>query len=136
VCFRVVPPENKNGDPVLVISASAKISQDRVISVLGSNVSIWELTIDECHNNFLKSRPQLIAFRETARRLVGRIAEVHGQSVPLKIFPAMPVACALELGRIRMPKADMPWIIYDQNNKPGKFLCALEIGGSHDGQDR
>jgi len=134
--FRVISPEKKDGDPVLVISASAKISLDRVTSVVGNNASIWELTTDQCHNNVLKSRAQLSAFREAARRVAARIAEVHGQSVPLKIFPAMPVACALELGRIRMPKADMPWIIYDQNNKAGKFLYALEIGGSHDGQDR
>jgi hypothetical protein len=131
-CFRIVAPERNDGDPVLVISASAKIVPDRVTSVLGNNVSIWELTTDQCHNNFLKSRAQLSAFRETARAIIGRIAESHGQSVPLMIFPAMPVACAVELGRIRMPKADMPWIIYDQNNKAGKFLRALEIGGSHD----
>jgi hypothetical protein len=117
------------GDPVLVISISARIGPDRVTSILGNNISIWELTTDQCHNNCLKSRAQLSAFREIARRLVGRIAEAHGQDVPLKILPAMPVACAVELGRIRMPKADMPWVIYDQNNKAGKFLHAVEIGG-------
>ncbi len=131
-CFRTIPPERKAGDPVLVISASARIGRERVTSVLGDDISIWELTIDDCHNNFLKSRAQLSAFRETVRKLIGRIAEVHGQDVPLRIFPAMPVACAVELGRIRMPKADMPWIIYDQNNKVGKFLTALEIGGAND----
>ncbi len=131
-CFRTVPPEKKVGDPVLVISASARIGRERVTSVLGDNISIWELTIDDCHNNFLKSRAQLSAFRETARKLIGRIAETHGQNVPLRVFPAMPVACAVEFGRIRMPKADMPWIIYDQNNKVGKFLTALEIGGTND----
>jgi hypothetical protein len=130
--FRVVPPEKTNGEPALVISASAKISPDRITAVLGSNISIWELTIEKCHNDFLKSRAQLSAFRETARQLMGRIAETHGLNSPLRIFPAMPVACAVELGRIRMPKADMPWIVYDQNNKAGKFIRALEIGGDHD----
>ena len=56
------------------------------------------------------------------------IADAHGQRAPLNIFPAMPVACAVELGRIRMPKADMPWIVFDQNNKLGGFIKALEIG--------
>jgi hypothetical protein len=51
----------------------------------------------------------------------------HGQSTPLRIFPAMPIACAVEFGRVRMPKADMPWIIYDQNNKAGKFIQTISI---------
>jgi len=130
--YHVVPPEKMNGDPVLVISASAKISSNRITEVLGGNISLWELTIDQCHNDFLKSRAQLSAFRKTMRKLLGRIADAHGQSTPLKIFPAMAVACAVELGRIRMPKADMPWIVYDQNNKVGMFVRALEIGGGHD----
>lgn len=58
-----------------------------------------------------------------------QIAERHGNSTPLAIFPAMPVATAVELGRIRMPKADMPWIIYDHNNKSKAFVKALRIGG-------
>lgn len=130
--YHAVPPEKMNGDPVLVISASAKISSNRITEVLGGNMSLWELTIDQCHNDFLKSRAQLSAFRKTMRKLLGRIVEAHGQSTPLKVFPAMPVASAVELGRIRMPKADMPWIVYDQNNKVGMFVRALEIGGDHD----
>ena len=31
------------------------------------------------------------------------------------------------LGRVRMPKADMPWIIYDHNSKIGSFTKALDI---------
>jgi hypothetical protein len=42
----------------------------------------------------------------------------------------MPVACAVELGRIRMPKADSRWMIFDYNNKHGKFVHALDIGGT------
>ena len=42
----------------------------------------------------------------------------------------MPVACAVELGRVRMPKADMPWIVFDQNNKMGRFIKALKVGGT------
>jgi len=133
--FRTVTPDDASGAPVLLVSLSARIEPRRVTEVVGDNVCIWELTIDGCHNDFLKSRAQLSAFRETARKLMARIAEAHGCRIPLRIFPAMPVACAVELGRIRMPKADMPWIVYDQNHKAGKFLEALEIGGNHVGQD-
>jgi len=36
----------------------------------------------------------------------------------------------MEMGRARMPKADMPWIIYDQSNKE-KSLKAITIGDSY-----
>jgi hypothetical protein len=40
----------------------------------------------------------------------------------------MPVSAAIDLGRVRMPKAEMPWCIYDHNNKSGAFVKALSIG--------
>jgi hypothetical protein len=58
------------------------------------------------------------------------IDKVHGKHMPVAIFPAMPVVCAVDLGRVRMPKADGPWIIYDQNEQYNTFMRALEIGGT------
>lgn len=131
--FQINPPKNTDHDPALVVSLSARISYDRITSILSENVSIWELYITDPHNDFLRSQAQLIMFRETLRRLLISIKEAHGQSRPLKIFPAMPVACAVEFGRVRMPKADMPWVIYDQNNKAGRFIETIPmIGGKNE----
>ena len=60
--------------------------------------------------------------------MLDEIKARHGQSTMLHIFPAMSVSLAIELGRIRMPKAEMPWQIYDQNNALGGFAPALQIG--------
>lgn len=131
--FKVNRPENMEYDPVLIISLSDKIYPDRITSIFTGNISIWELTIADCHNDFLRSQAQLSMFRETVRRLMVSIKEAHGQSRPLRIFPAMPIACAVEFGRVRMPKADMPWIIYDQNNKAGSFIESIPIiGGANE----
>lgn len=126
--FQIKRPDNITGEPVLAISLSGKIDYARITSVIASPVSIWEITIPECHNDFLKSQAQLAMFREATRKLMVEIAATHGQQKSLSIFPAMPVACAVEMGRVRMPKADMPWIIYDQNNKLQKFIKGITIG--------
>src|SRR5208337_3614043 len=126
--FHVNPPVSSEHPPALVISLSDSIAHERVTAILGEAVSIWELTIENPHNDFLKSKEQLSRYRETVRQLMVTIGKVHGKSIPISIFSAMPVACAVELGRVRMPKADSPWIIYDQNNKHNKFIRALEIG--------
>jgi hypothetical protein len=127
--FKVNMPENYEHPPALAIALSSTIARGRITSVLGTNVSIWELAIADPHNDFLKSRDQLSKFRETVRKLMVQISEKHGNNTPLAIFPAMPVAAAVELGRVRMPKAEMPWVIYDQNNRLGAFVTALQIGG-------
>jgi hypothetical protein len=49
----------------------------------------------------------------------------HGQTTTLHVFPAMSVSTAIEMGRVRQPKADMPWKIYDQNNNLGGFVPAI-----------
>ena len=131
--FKVNQPENVKHDPVLIISLSDRINRDRITSILPGNVSIWELTVENCHNDFLRSQAQLTMFRETVRKLIISVKAAHGHSRPLRIFPAMPVACAVEFGRVRMPKADMPWIIYDQNNKAGSFIESIPmIGGTNE----
>lgn len=130
--FRVKPPASFVHPPALVIALSDHIEPSRITAVMGANVSIWELTVDRPHNDFLKSTQQLSQFRETVRKLIVDIGRAHGKATPLPIFPAMPVACAVDLGRVRMPKADSPWIIYDQNNKHNRFIRALEIGTDHE----
>lgn len=128
--FKVNPPTAKGCPPVLLISLSDKIVAERVTAVLGNAVSIWELTIEEPHNDFLKSKEQLSRYRRAIRRLLDDIGEAHGKDTPLAIFPAMPVACAVELGRVRMTKADSQWTIYDYNNKSAGFVPAITIGPS------
>lgn len=125
--YQIKRPSSFKHPPVLVISLSDSIAHERVKAVLGENVAIWELTIEKPHNDFLKTKGQLSIYRETIRKLMVEIGKAHGKSTQLSIFPAMPVACAVELGRVRMPKADMPWIIYDQNNEKKMFIKALEI---------
>jgi hypothetical protein len=61
------------------------------------------------------------------RTLLDRVKGAHGQATPVHIFPALPVSVAVELGRVRMPKADSPWRLYDQVNARGGFIDAISI---------
>lgn len=126
--FIINRPNSFGHPPALIVSLSGSISQERVTNVLGDQVSIWELTIESPHNDFLKSRDQLSRYRETVRKLMEEINKAHANAATLSIFPAIPVSCAVELGRVRMPKTPMRWIIYDQNDKLGGFVQTLTIG--------
>jgi hypothetical protein len=130
--FKIHEPSTKTAQPVLLLSLSARIHPDRIAPVIKGEPAIWELTIDDCHNDFLRSEAQLAMFRQAARKLMAAIKAAHPDASELKIFPAMPVSCALELGRIRMPKADLPWRIYDQNHKHNRFIETITIGNPHE----
>lgn len=127
VPFEIEEPKDTNHEPALVFSLSATVTPERIVRVMGPHVSIWNVRIPSPNNDFLESPEQLALFRSQMRPVLDRIKLLHGQNTPLHIFPAVPVSIAVELGRIRMPKADMPWQIYDQVNAHGGFVPAISI---------
>ena len=113
----------------LNLSLSASIDSQRIQAAFPrQNYSEWQMTIENPNNDFLKSRSQLQLFRQEFRRLLDKIKLKHGQGMSIHIFPSVPVSIAVEIGRVRQPKADLPFVIYDQNNKTGGFIHALNIG--------
>lgn len=120
-------PTDKTKTPVLVFSLSATITHDRIQTVLGDNVSIWEVTISSTPNNdFLKTEALLSDFRGIVRHAFDKIKSYHG-CTDLHIFPAMPVSASVELGQVWMPKVDMPMAIYDANKVKNDFYKAITI---------
>lgn len=120
-------PEDLTGIPALTFSLSADITKDRIKNVIKEPTSVWNLTIDNPDKNYLTSQKQLYQFSEVTNRLLDEIKAIHGQQSTLHVFPAMPIATALELGRIISPKATMPIKLYDQNNHLGGFIHAFDL---------
>jgi len=130
--FEIIEPMQTFPVVALNLSLSANIDDSRIQSVLGPDVSIWTVKTPQPNNDFLKTEKQLQLFREQFRLLLDRIKHKHGQSTVLHVFPAVPVAIAVEIGRVRMPKSDLPLKIYDQSNAQGGFIKAFEISVSGD----
>jgi len=120
-------PAKINSEVAINLSLSANIDNSRITRTIGRDVAIWELTIDKPNNDFLKSREQLQAFRQCFRRLLNNIKIKCGETAQIHLFPAVPVSIAVEVGRVWMPKADLPIKIYDQNRKANGFVYTFEI---------
>jgi len=84
---------------------------------------LWQFGHDE--QAVAKSDESIALAREVSHPFTLGIALDY--AAMLHVFPAMPVSLAVELGRVRMPKADMPWLVYDQVNARGGFVRALTI---------
>jgi hypothetical protein len=120
--FSLIPPTRPGLTPVLILALSDHLRTERIHAVLGTEISAWTLTVPRPHNDLITSRRQLEAFRKICRQAMIEITRAHGHNTPLHVFPAMPLSTAIEFGRIRMPKAQMPWIIYDYNRIRGNFV--------------
>ncbi len=124
----VQKPKHFEGPPALVLALTATVTVERVTSVLGTMASVWTITVPKPKHDAIRSREGLSLFRKKIRLLLNEIKARHGQDAELHVFPAMGVSTAIELGRVRQPKADMPFKIYDQNSSLGGFRYALTVG--------
>lgn len=112
----------------LKLALSATVVDERITAVLGDDVAIWSLTAEEPHNDIMRRPWDLSEFKRRVRTLLDRIKAVHGEGAEVNVFPALPNSAAVEFGRIRMPKADLPLRIWDQNRTRGGFVPTFRIG--------
>ena len=111
----IIRPQDPSKPPVLVFSLCAKAISTRVRDRFGNDASIWEMTAENPNNDMLRSADQLAEFRKFTRRVLDDI-NASSQADSIKVFMAMPAACAVELGRVWMPKADKALVLFDKNN--------------------
>ena len=121
------PPVLSGGSVALKLTLSATVTDDRIRAVLGEDTSIWSLAAEDPHNDILRRPQDQVTFKQYVRRLFDRIKATHGEAAVINIFPALPNSAAVEVGRVWMPKADLPLRIYDQNRKVGGFMPTLTI---------
>jgi hypothetical protein len=126
-------PANKTRKKVaLILSISALIDDADVFNVLGEDISIWKITIKNPNNDCIRNKSHLLAFRSIFRQTLHDIKTAHGSNITVNLFPAVPVSLAVEMGRVWMPKADLPIIIYDRNRgKCLPFIKTIAIGAQN-----
>lgn len=124
--FQVDRPMAQGSTVALKLAVSGTVTDERVHAVLGHEVPIWSVTSDPIGNDVTRHAADLRAFRTVMRKLYDEIKAHHGENAMIHVFPAVPVSVAIELGRVRMPKSDLPLLVYDNIREMG-FLPRLEI---------
>lgn len=117
--LRLIRPDDSTKTPVLIFSLSAKAISTRVRTRFENEASIWEVTAESPNNDMLRSADQLSEFRKITRLVLDEI-NASSKAKSIKVFMAMPAACAVELGRVWMPKADKQLVLFDKNNTIGE----------------
>lgn len=121
--------ENEGGSNIVALnlSLSAQIHNNRITDVLGSEVNIYRITHDDPKNTYLQSSNTLADYNDVLRSALDKIKYDNPFAQEIHVFPATPVSAAICTGRARMPKADLPFVIYEENRDKGGFYKTFKI---------
>lgn len=116
-------PTDTTKQPVLVFSLSDKI-YPRIKKLYGDNASIWELTVPNPNMDMMRTKKQQVNFCDISREL---LSEISGSSNfdSIKIHMAMPIATAVELGRVWMSKSHKALELYDYRNGKENYTITI-----------
>ena len=114
--FSVIEPDDKTKHPVMIFAISADTIIERTKAYYKDNASVWIMTTDNPNTNIMLSEKQLDAFRASARSFVELVSKSASEAV-IDVHMAMPVSCAVELGRVWMSKAHKDLQLYENNDK-------------------
>lgn len=112
----------------LIVGLSASIDFERARSVL-PNAPVYRLSIAAPDRDCIGTRDDLAHLRSSLRNTYDEISRRHGRAARIHVFPAVPISAAVEIGRVWMPKADLPMTIYDENRLKGGFHPCHHLGG-------
>ena len=124
---QLIPTEKTGSDIALTISLSQNVEANKVYEFLGDDIPIWNITVKEPNSEYLRSKDQLDDFRKTYKNALNAIKLQNGDKARIHLFPASPIPAAIEMGRARFPKVDLPMTVYDYNKERGGFIKAIEI---------
>jgi hypothetical protein len=113
----------------LVIDLSATITDDRITSVLGDDITVVHLTIDSPNRGFVTHPTIQKKFVKKFRQAMEDIKNRSSRPDVIHLFPAMPNSLAVRLGMDYMPKADLPIVLYEQATANEGFFETITIGG-------
>ncbi len=113
--FQVNRPVDVSKQPVLVFSLSDRII-GRIKKLYGDTTSIWEVTVPNPNMDMMRTKKQQEEFRRIVRDLLNEITHASDFE-SINVHMAMPVSCAIEFGRVWMPKAHKSLKLFDYRSK-------------------
>ncbi|MFI4973072.1 MAG: SAVED domain-containing protein [Caulobacterales bacterium] len=112
----------------LKLAVSATVTDERVRAAVGPEAPLWSISAEAPGNDCLHRSQCLAEFRRRLRLAYDRIKAAHGEQAEIHVLPALPAAAAIEVGRVWMPKSDLPLVIYDNDRDLGGFVARHRIG--------
>lgn len=128
--YTVIRPD-LDGTPTpcvaLNLSLCGTIHAPEIVRAFARQIPTYTITIAQPRRDFLRAKEQLELFRSDWYRLVSEIRAAHGEDCEIHLFPAIPNAIAVEIGRSILPKSDPRIVTYDHDKKRSGFNPILTL---------
>jgi hypothetical protein len=121
------PAEHKSSVVAVNLSLSGIIHPTEIERAMKNRAPMYTITISQPRRDFLQSKEQLELFRSEWFKLIAQVRSDFGEDCIIHLFPAIPVAIAVEIGRSLLPKSDPTMIVYDQDKEHGGFQAVLTL---------
>ncbi len=112
----VINPKNLSNQPVIVFAVSGQDIIKRTIAYYKEEVSIWIYTLNTPDMNVLQTEDQLFIFRNHVRSLLEDITTKTSYDT-IHVHMALPNACAIEFGRVWMPKVHKDLLLFESTKE-------------------
>jgi hypothetical protein len=109
----------------LSISISGQVDATAMETALGGAFHHYEIRSTDLSPSVLKAHGDLQRFGETFLSTLSQIVAQHPEISEVSLFPAMPVAAAVELGRQKLPKGHPRFRVYDYRS--GSFSPTIIV---------
>lgn len=109
------------------LSMSGLVRDEEIHRVLGDDVALYRLDAGPTRSReWMRSREQLVAFRRRCQETLQVIRAAHGQDELVHVFPATSNSASVELGRLLLPNADPPMLVYNSHPDRG-WVPAIRV---------
>jgi 5-methylcytosine-specific restriction endonuclease McrA len=117
----------ENDKVILKLALSDNIEKDKFENLLVENPCVYEITIPAPSPHWLKNKKQLENFSYEYRKLLNLIQKRHGRNCKISVLPAVPIAVAIECGRVIIPTKDPEIVVCEYYADKGGFEEVLRI---------
>ena len=119
----------QSGSVILLVNISGRNEPETIPTNLVESKTIYELTLEGQDPTplCLNTRNELQRFTSEYIRTLATIRQLHPNLNVIHLFPAAPAPIAIMLGRVRLPKVDPPFRVYDRDARAGGFVVTLEV---------
>jgi len=127
--FETIHEHLEYSSVALVINLSGVIPLDDLPDEILESSRVYALHPEnesDVGPNVIGSPEALKAFENAVRQLLAHLEGRHAQLERLPVFMAVPLSCAIVLGRVLMPNVSPLLEIHDRDDK-GRFFKALEV---------
>jgi hypothetical protein len=127
--FQLVGEGSNPEEAAIVLNLSGHIAAEELPGSIRDRSSVFVLTpSDEADlgPSAISSRAALENFERSFRFLLATIERDYGKLAKIALFAAIPVSCAITVGRTLMPNVSPALQVYDRDQN-GRFFMALEV---------